>query len=130
MALKEETPSRKLDQFAAELVAQRPDLFIRNEGGIGHALPELRGVDHAFPGIRSLADPKAVAFVVMVCAFLGRNLVRQFLTPETAHGSFHPAHEMNAVGDMTDGDFIDLLPRIKALPHLAAHLAMKFADSV
>ena len=37
---------------------------------------------------------------------------------------------MNAVGDVADGDFFDGHVRVKAVPHVAADVAVQLADAV
>ena len=37
---------------------------------------------------------------------------------------------MDAVGDVADGDFVHRFVRPEAVPHLAADLAVQFADGV
>ena len=71
--LDEEAAAGELDQCAAQPVAERPQLLIRNEFGIGHALPVLGRVYVLVP-LR--AEP---------------------VLPEAAHRPFHPADQVDAV---------------------------------
>src|SRR2546423_11609211 len=72
-----------------------------------------------------LAVPEAGGF-----ADSSRIARAQFATPEGADGAFHPAEEMDAVGDMADGHFIDFFARIERLPHLPADAPMEFTHAV
>ena len=68
------------------------------------------------------ADDGAVLIVFRHC--------RQFLAPELPHGTLHPAEQVDAVGDVADGDLFLRRAGIKRLPHVAADLAVQFAHAV
>ena len=106
LALNEQTPARKFDQLAAQVVTQRPNLFVGDEFGIGQSLPEVRRVNAALP-----ARP-------------------EFAPPETPHRTFHPAQQMHAVRDVANRDFVGRFVRIETMPHLTTDLAVQFAHSV
>src|SRR5262249_15371906 len=57
-------------------------------------------------------------------------MARKFATPETANRSFHPPKQMDAIGDISDGHFVDRLVGIKGMPHMAADATMQLADAV
>src|SRR5262249_22501648 len=101
---------RKLNEFTAQDIAQRPDLFVRNKIRIRDAIPELGLIDVGFP-----RSPK-------------------LMLPEPAHRSFHPAEKMDAVGNMPDRHLLlfDLfaLLRIERLPHGGAPLPVQFTDAI
>ena len=56
--------------------------------------------------------------------------IGQFLPPELPHRTLHPAEQVDSVRDVADGDFFDGRVRIKAVPHVAADLAVQLADAV
>src|SRR4051812_8338470 len=95
LALQEQAAPSEFNQLAAQLITQGPDFFVRDEGGIGHTLPELVAINDLLPGLVAFAEPEGVAFAKVFRAFAGGDFVGQLLAPETAHRTFHPAHEMD-----------------------------------
>ena len=121
LALFEQTAAGVFDEFTAQLVAERPKLLVGKERRIGHLFPEFRMVDGRGPiGAEFLAEE--LGFAVMA--------VGEFMPPELAGGTFHPAEQMNAIGNVADGDFAFLFAGIQGLPHVAADLAVQFTDGV
>ncbi len=59
LALFEQTAAGVFDQFAAQLVAQRPEFLVGNEIRVGHLFPELGVVDGGGP---VLAEPLVEEF--------------------------------------------------------------------
>ena len=49
LALQQQTAAGKFDQFAAQLVAQRPEFLVGNKFRVGHLLPEFRRIDRGRP---------------------------------------------------------------------------------
>ena len=70
---------------------------------VGHALPELRRVDFALPIVPRLVFQNVV--VSPEEPSVGGSA--EFAPPETPHRAFHPAQQMNAVGDVADGHFVN-----------------------
>ena len=129
LALDEQTAAGELDELAAQPVAQRPDFFVGNELGIGHSLPELRRVDFVFPGIGRSGQPET-GRVADQRQLGGGGAHGEFAAPEAPHRSLHPTQQMNAVGNVADGDLLDRPVGKQALPHLAADPAVQFADAI
>ena len=50
LVLEQQAAAGEFDQFAAQLVAQRPEFLVADEIRVGHFLPELRRVDPAQSG--------------------------------------------------------------------------------
>ena len=121
LLLNQQPPPRKFDQFAPQLIAQGPELLIGDELRVRQALPELRRVELGRPVLRRARESRP-----------GRRWRsrRQLAPPEPADGPFHPAEQVNAVGDMADGDLLDRLVRIQAMPHVPADAPMQFADGI
>ncbi len=107
LALDQQAPAAEFDQFAAQLVAQRPDLLVGNEVRVGHSLPEFRRIDLIVP-IRPLSATNQPAPLLPV----------ELAPPESAHRPFHPAQQMNAIGDMADRHLLDRLVRDKGDCHM------------
>ena len=59
-----------------------------------------------------------------------RRGARQFTAKEPPDRTFHPAQQMDAIGNMTDGDLLDRFVRVKTMPHVTADASMQFADRV
>ena len=98
LALDQQTAPHELNHLAPQMITQRPQFLVRNEFGIGHAFPEFVRVNRRRPVFAEFfAEDRRLAVVA----------VRQFFPPEMAHGAFHPAEQVNAVGDVADGDFFD-----------------------
>ena len=106
LALNQQTPAAEFDQLAAQVVTQRPKFLVRDKIGVSQPLPEIGRVHAAFPGGPEPAPP------------------------EPAHRTFHPTQQMDAVGDVADGNLVGRPVRKEAVPHLPAHLTVQFADSV
>ena len=108
LALDEQAAAAEFDQLAAQVGAHRPEFFVGDEIRVEDFLPEFGRVDVRLP----------------------TGAAGMFFPPEFPDGAFHPAHEMNAVGDVADGHLLDGFAGIEALPHVAADLAVQFADGV
>ena len=73
---------------------------------IGDFFPEGRTVDIFFPIVAELAFPKP------------------------AHWAFHPAQQMNAIGNMADGHFVHWPARIQTVPHLPTDPSVQLTDAI
>src|SRR5665213_560468 len=121
LALEQQSAAAEFNQFAAQLVTERPEFLVRNKFRVGHFLPELGVVNGGSPvGTEFFAEEFRLAV----------GGVGEFFAPELADGAFHPAEQMNAVGDVADGHVLFRHAEIKRLPHVAADLAVQFADAV
>src|SRR5581483_10950969 len=127
LPLNGQTPAREFDQLAAQPITQRPDFLVRNERRISHFLPEIRRIDRLVPAGAGIFAPEARA---VACRSIERKFftsISQLVPPETAHGTFHPAQQMNPVRDMSNGHLIDRQLGIKRLPHMAADAPVQLA---
>ena len=121
LVLEQQPAADELDHLAPQFVAQRPKLLVGNKRRVGHFFPEFRVVNRRRPILSVLFIPHldhALFFVL------------HFFPPELAHGTFHPAEQVDAVGDVADGDFFNGRAGIKGLPHVAADVAVEFAHAV
>jgi hypothetical protein len=115
LPLEQQAAPAELDQFAAQFVAQRPEFLVADEAGsvmrFQNSGGSFRSPSHARRSQKRVLSPGA-----------GRKPPRdcpsRSLPPEAPHGAFHPAEQMNAVGDMADGTFSTGTGWIKGVPHV------------
>src|SRR4026209_1990084 len=91
------------------MITHRPEFLIGDKLWIRHSLPKLRHGDMPLPV---------------------HGFSRQSPPPEAAHGAFHPAEEMDAIGDVADGDLLDRFVGKEAMPHVTADSTVQLADAV
>ena len=115
LALNQKAAPGKLNQLTADAIAKGPNLFVGDEVGITHLRPEFGRIHFILPGqgVTSMAH-----------GFL------EFATPETPDRSFHPTHQMNAIGDMANGHFRRFFARIESLPHMADDLSVQLTHAI
>ena len=111
VVVEQATPG-ELDQLTAESITHGPEFLVADDRRVGHFLPEFWGV-----GIHDKLG--------RLCPQLGVTLLQ-----EATHRTFDPAHEVDAVGDGSDGDLFRLGLAEEPLPHFSAHLAVEGADAV
>src|SRR5205807_1714409 len=97
LTLDEQPTPGELNQFAAQVIAQSPKFFIGYKIRIGHALPEFRRADLFFPVPHRRSRSRRGV----------RGLHGQLAAPEPANRPFHPAEQMDTVGNMADRYLLD-----------------------
>ena len=130
LALDEQAAAGELDQFTAQPVTERPEFLVSDEFRVGHLGPELGCIDRRFPS----AGRRLPAFEIPEAGLFARGrtvaIAIEFAAPEPADRALHPAEQVNAVGDVADGNLVLGEVRPEAIPHVAADLAVEFAHAV
>src|SRR5215831_13257344 len=97
LALQEQPAARELNQLSAQFIAQRPQFLVGDKCWISHAFPEFTMVEGGGPvGAEVLAEELCLVF----------SSLDDFLAPELPDGAFHPAEQMDAIGDVADGNVL------------------------
>src|SRR6185503_20108230 len=105
LALEEETTAGELDEFATEPIAQGPEFLVADVVRVRDLFPEIGRIDDTFPTGAGFGRPEGG---IPAAGGQGSLLVggRELAAPEAADGAFHPAEQVNAVGDVADGDLV------------------------
>ena len=105
LALQQQPAAGKFDQLAPQLVTQRPEFLVGNKSGSVIFSQNSGVIDGAQPNrAPNFSRNKSVSPLLPLV---------EFLAPELPHRAFHPAEQMNAVGDVADGHLVFRHARIQ-----------------